>query len=179
MAKRKFIPIPDLSPEMIARFWSKVDVRGRNECWPWTGGLSNGYGLFSLSTGKKRRGFGANRIALFLKTGKDPESLYALHKCNFPACCNGRHLYAGTPKQNTLDCIKSGRNLWPFQEFPPKGEIHPRAKLTDKQVIDIRKRFRNHGLSTEERKFIMTELGIHRSTLKRVIHGWGWKHLTF
>ncbi|HEX3958080.1 MAG TPA: hypothetical protein VHZ03_15810 [Trebonia sp.] len=31
-----------------ARFWSKVDRRGPDECWPWTGSTDgNGYGIFS------------------------------------------------------------------------------------------------------------------------------------
>jgi hypothetical protein len=34
-----------------ARFWSHVDRRGDDECWPWTGGTRNGYGRFKMGTG--------------------------------------------------------------------------------------------------------------------------------
>lgn len=32
------------------RFWSRVEVRGADECWPWTGKTnSDDYALFSVS----------------------------------------------------------------------------------------------------------------------------------
>lgn len=38
-----------------ARFWSKVDRRGDNECWPWTGGIDvGGYGVFATADGLRK-----------------------------------------------------------------------------------------------------------------------------
>lgn len=31
------------------RFWTKVDIQGRDDCWPWTAGRNQkGYGYFYL-----------------------------------------------------------------------------------------------------------------------------------
>jgi HNH endonuclease len=39
----------------------------------------------------------------------DPGKLKVLHTCDNPPCCNPRHLFLGTPKDNTDDMISKGR----------------------------------------------------------------------
>lgn len=84
----------------IDRFMSKVDVRGNDECWPWTASKNHlGYGKF------KHRGtvVNASRIALSVKTGAPLYGLVACHTCDNPTCCNPAHLYAGTQSDNMRD----------------------------------------------------------------------------
>ena len=45
----KHIPIPTLTESDIARFWSKVDNRGPDDCWFWMAGCGDsGYGQFCI-----------------------------------------------------------------------------------------------------------------------------------
>lgn len=40
--------LPRILPVDVSRYWSYVDCRGENECWPWTGGDKSRYGRFWL-----------------------------------------------------------------------------------------------------------------------------------
>lgn len=91
----------------IKRFWSKVDIRGLDECWPWLASRDDkNYGAFKYRGHMHK----ASRIALSLKDGPVPRHLHALHRCGNPPCCNPAHLYAGTQSQNMLDCVAHGRH---------------------------------------------------------------------
>lgn len=35
-----------LKNNCLERFWTKVDVRGPDECWPWLAAITDGYGRF-------------------------------------------------------------------------------------------------------------------------------------
>jgi hypothetical protein len=75
-------------PSLEERFWSKVDRRGPDECWPWLGGLfqGTGYGAFWVKT----INFGAHRIAYELLVGPIPEGAQLDHLChNRDSTCLG------------------------------------------------------------------------------------------
>jgi hypothetical protein len=82
------------------RFWSKVDIKGLNECWPWKGYINpSGYGLFRYYD----RYIGAHKIALILSKENIPEDSIACHKCDNRKCCNPNHIYPGTNSDNQRD----------------------------------------------------------------------------
>ncbi len=96
-------------PTMVERFRVKVDQRGPNDCWPWTGGRSdNGYGAFRIA-GKT---VGAHRVAYLIEYGVLPET--ADHDCHNRSdclggstcvhrpCCNPAHLVDRSSGENTL-----------------------------------------------------------------------------
>ena len=42
-------PIPELTEEIVKRFWNHVDIRGPDDCWEWKGVRNNGdYGSFNI-----------------------------------------------------------------------------------------------------------------------------------
>lgn len=92
------------------RFWSKVDRRGPDECWPWLAAKSaTRYGVFDKTR--------AHRVAYALTHGLIPEGRIVCHRCDNPPCCNPAHLWLGTPKDNTADMVAKGRAK--FHRFGP------------------------------------------------------------
>lgn len=91
----------------IARFWSKVDKRGPEDCWEWRGHIgSNGYGRFHAGTSDVP----AHRFALAVAADiePDPEKV-VMHLCDNPPCVNPSHLREGTYSENARDAIAKGR----------------------------------------------------------------------
>lgn len=81
------------SLKTLRRFFSKIDVDERSDCWLWTGGVvSSGYGLFSLSGLTASGGAGAHRVAYLLAVGPIEDGLEVHHKCGVKLCCNPAHL---------------------------------------------------------------------------------------
>jgi hypothetical protein len=127
-------PIPKLTLVEQNRFWQRVDTSaGRNSCWNWTGfPRSNGYGVCRFRSAE----FKAHRVAFFLANGRIRADLLVLHSCDNRRCCNPRHLRQGTPKQNSQDSVWRGRNT------RLRGEHNGKAKLTRRQIGEIRKTLR-------------------------------------
>lgn len=93
------------------RFWPKVDTSGGPDaCWPWTAAVQRGYGAVRLTSEDGRRTqVNAQRVAYELAYGPIPEGMHVLHSCDFPLCCNHRHLSAGTRSENMRQAHERGR----------------------------------------------------------------------
>jgi hypothetical protein len=121
--------IPKLTTKILNRFWSKVKIKDKNDCWQWIAYCTQeGYGQFRI--GKQL--YYATRVALASIDRRD-NSLEVCHSCNNPMCVNPYHLRFGTHKENIGDMIIAGR------KFQPLGSNHGRSKLTETDIPIIRK----------------------------------------
>lgn len=95
------------------RFWSKIDVRGPDDCWEWRGARSaEDYGRFRMpvdAPGHEGKVRGAHRVAFWLHTGWWPEDAVVRHGCDNPPCVNPAHLTTGTHADNARDKLERGR----------------------------------------------------------------------
>lgn len=148
----------------VARFWSKIDRRGPDDCWEWRATRnSQGYGRFRIGDSLYR----AHRIALAVTYGDT--KLLICHRCNNPACCNPKHLYAGTQKDNIQQCYAEGRN----RHGDNRGENHGNAKLVESDICEIR-RLRVDGWLLRE---IAEEYDISFQQVSKVCRKKLWKHV--
>lgn len=167
-----------------ARFWSRVDVRGSDECWPWMGTRVDGYGQATF--GGRRQP--AHRVAWELTCGAIRDGLWALHHCDNRPCCNPSHLFLGTNADNVADKMAKGREargerlaaaIRPsiqrgdahysrrHPEAMKHGEDVSSARLTWGQVAEARS-LRACGLT---QRAIAAKFGVARSTISYVVRG--------
>jgi len=128
--KKRSNPIPPMTESDIARFWEKVDKKGPDDCWLWTGSTASGYGQLKIN----RRMVGTHRVSWELHNGPIPDGVYVLHDCpngDNPLCVNPSHLWLGSHQQNMDDMKNKGRCNG------QKGEANGMAKLSDAQIPKI------------------------------------------
>lgn len=90
----------------VDRFWANVLIAGPDECWLWLGSVgSHGYGQIQI----QKKSALAHRVAWELTNGQIPRGLVICHSCDTPLCCNPRHHFLGTHKDNAMDKVKKGR----------------------------------------------------------------------
>lgn len=184
MGNRKRIPNE-------VRFWSKVDQSaGSDACWPWTASRDkDGYAATIWDGTYLPNGRGhyvrALRFGYEMNVGPIPDGHVVMHRCDNPPCMNPAHLSTGTHADNIADRDAKGRNggwktagnsngtrLHPERVL--RGVTHNMAKLSEADVMEIRKRYLAGGLtqSALAREFGVTQTLIGQIT-RRVI----WRHI--
>lgn len=121
----------------VQRFWSKVEVRSKEECWPWKLSIKSNtdYGKFTV----KGKWLVPHRTALCIHTGLPYKNKFlSLHSCDNPPCCNPHHLRWGTHKDNSQDMVRRNRAVKSFLGKDRIGQNNPNRKLTKEQVDSIR-----------------------------------------
>lgn len=183
----------DFTPQRVARFWRKVDIREPTACWPWKSGLSDkGYGRLRILGHELI----ASRLALYLHTGEDPGELLACHTCDNPPCCNPAHLFKGTHADNTQDARQKGRFPTGDRHYArreperlSRGDAHytrrqpervargarsGAAVLTEAHVREARQRRADSG---ESYYTLAARYAVDVQTIRRAVLGITWKHL--
>lgn len=150
---------------LAQRFWSKVDRRGDDECWRWTGAV-DGYGYGYLGN-RRRPNHKAHRLSYEIHFGTILEGLCVCHHCDNPPCVNPKHLFLGTLADNNEDRKRKGRN------HDRRGDKNSRAKLGWDDVRLIRE-LRSEGMSQQ---CIAERFGVCQVTVSKIVRGQTWKEL--
>lgn len=155
------------------RFWTKVNIKSPEECWEWTAWKNKDYSGsgFILSYGRIRHNGSvkvASRVAWELTYGEIPEGMLVLHKCDNPPCVNPNHLFLGTSSDNTIDAINKGR-----RKIRNGNQVNT-SKLNESQVIEIRKKHKQGGISLAQ---LGREYGVRITSIHAIIHRRAWKHV--
>lgn len=147
------------------RFWSHVEKKDKNQCWPWMSALSQkGYGVFNY----RQKTMKSHRISYFLSFGTLIDGLLVCHRCDNPPCCNPNHLFLGTAMENQRDSILKGRSRKAI------GEYASSAKLKEDQVVEIRCL---HSVGNTSFKKLSTIFGVARSTVEKIVKRKTWRHI--
>lgn len=134
-------------------------------CWIWSGHLRpNGYGWMSrtaLGTEKL-----AHRVAWIEANGQRiPAGLRICHRCDVRSCVNPLHLFIATQGENLADMVRKGRSA--------KGERHGHAKLTEGQVVEIKRRLQ----CGERNKDLADQFRVNKRTIADIKQRRCWVHL--
>lgn len=146
------------------RFFAKVAGPDTNGCWNWTGAKDmNGYGRFSTGAAGAKL---AHRISMALDAGDDIDpSLSVMHHCDNPSCVSPFHLSVVPHAVNMADSAAKCRHSY--------GERHPVARLTDKNVREMRRA----AATGEHILSIAARFNMSRRSASQAVSGETWKHI--
>lgn len=153
------------------RFWAKVrkseDIDG---CWGWSAATSrDGYPWIRIS---QEDGMAhAHRLSWELHFGPIPDDLYVLHSCDRPVCTNPKHLFLGTQQDNMNDMQRKGRR---GERGGARGEASGSAKLTESQVLEIR---RLYAMGNTSQAKLAKQFSMSVTPISLIVRRATWKHI--
>lgn len=145
------------------RFWRRVNKAGENDCWEFNGAFNGKYKAFRFG---ERINF-AHRVSYILAHGEILNGMWVCHTCDNPICVNPKHLFLGTPQENSSDCCRKGRSAW--------GERNAHSKLNEKQVLKIMDLYKN---GKRKQKEIGDMFNVTQTTVSGIVLGKSWKRTT-
>lgn len=143
----------------MLRFWQKVQIMNKDECWPWMAGTygKDGYGAFRFNKKSER----AHRVSYILTYGGIPEGKLIRHACHNRLCCNPSHLVVGSNMENIYD------NIFDKRKFGGRGKGR---LLSDDEVKKIR-------IDTRSNNQIAMSYGVGRGVIWSIKNNKSYKEL--
>lgn len=176
----------------VQSFWERVDRNGPimregiGPCWLWRGRPDrDGYGRVGVAALRRSCGTTlAHRVSWMVEHGWIPSDVLVCHECDNPPCVRASHLFRGTNADNLGDMVRKGRSCRgerharvrrrdEMVEVYPWGMAHPASKLTDGQVIEIRRMVDAGGT----KKRIAKEFGVSDTMVRLIGRRTSWRHL--
>lgn len=151
------------------RFWEKVLVGEKGECWAWIG-YKGSFGRGVMWNGRTNEN--APRISYRLMRGDIPHGLGVLHKCDNPNCVNPKHLFLGDQKDNVRDAIQKNRFK---QNKARSGERHHFAKLSGMDVKEIKRLYKTMDIPASK---LGRLYDVSKSQIYRIVNGQRWAEAT-
>ena len=146
------------------RFYSKVNLPNDHGCMLWFGAKDSwGYGHLNIYKKETK----AHRLSYEIYFGAIPKGFYVCHTCDTPACVAPTHLFLGTPKDNSQDCLSKGR----FKNS--QGELNGASKLDLKSVMEVIDLLK-HGYSQTE---IADIHGVTNTNIGYIHNNKSWAHV--
>ena len=146
---------------LLQRFMDKV-----NSDWQWTARKTEeGYGQMRFE-GKALR---AHRVSYELFNGPIPDGMFVLHSCDDPSCVNPDHLHLGNDSMNIREAYQRKRRI----PLPSYGESNKHAKLTEDQVLEIRKLV----AEGRTRASVVKQFGVSKSQVANIVTKKQWGHV--
>jgi len=149
-------------------FWEKVEQKGPDDCWNWTGAITGtGYGNFCIGN---KRFVPAHRYAFVYKHQRPiKDGLNICHHCDNPKCCNPNHLFEGDQSTNINDMVSKGR----YVVGDHNGERNGRSKIKEDDVI----RIKNLSMSGLTCRAIAKVIPLSYGQIARIIRGSCWRNI--
>jgi hypothetical protein len=149
--------------------WGRPDPRGRAMSDVWTRlrphTNADGYRRVNLCRpGERPRTFMVHTLVLLAFVGPKPAGLQARHLRGAAAGDSLDNLAWGTHPENQADIARHGTR--------PRGETHPRSKLSAAQVADIRRRYAAGGVRMRD---LAAEYGVNVPTVSMIVSGRTWR----
>lgn len=171
---RTVMDAEELESKRIKRFWSRVDIRGPDECWNWNHAMNrSGYGIVKLwALADRGKAVTAHRFAWAVANGPVPKGsgyhgTVVAHRCDNRRCCNPAHLFLTDQRGNLQDCLDKGRGNKAF------GERAGKTKLTEGEVLSIR----HDAARGMDRAALAERHHVTVQTVMDVTTRKSWKHL--
>ncbi len=167
--------MPVKARPIAERFWPKVDKRGPNDCWLWTGSFRYAYGRISVGA---HGAISAHRASWEIHNGPIPPGMFVCHRCDVPACVNPSHLFVGTHIDNETDKDAKGRRSRGARHsasmagLMPCGVDNHKSKLTPAKVQTIRLLARHTAMSRAE---IASMFGVTKENVVFVVARTTWR----
>jgi hypothetical protein len=92
------------------RFWTKIEVGGSDECWPWMGTTNSGYGRLQFTGSDGSRQQPRAHVVAWRAENEQPvpDGMVLHHTCEAKNCCNPHHLIAMKPGEHSRHHIAPG-----------------------------------------------------------------------